>query len=80
MNSRARLDQYLHQARQRLGLVLLSRGAALLLGVLLLVSLLAALWLTRTAFSDTVALVSRAALAAAICGVAAYGWLRWRAL
>ena len=80
MSSRARLDQYLHQARQRLGLVLLSRGAALLLGVLLLVSVLAALWITRSAFSDTAAVLSRCVLAAAICGVGVYGWFHWRAL
>ncbi|HXC57840.1 MAG TPA: hypothetical protein VN645_00905 [Steroidobacteraceae bacterium] len=80
MSSRAQLDQYLQQARQRLRLILLSRGAALLVALLLLVTLGAALWLNRQAFSDIAVAIGRAALIAGALGVGVYGFLRWRAL
>jgi hypothetical protein len=80
MSSRERLDQYLHQARGRLQLVLLSQGAALLAGLLLVVTVLAGLWITRAVFSDIAAGIGRALLAAVLLGAAAFAFLRWRAL
>ncbi|HMA13037.1 MAG TPA: hypothetical protein VKO83_14195, partial [Steroidobacteraceae bacterium] len=80
MSSRERLDQYLQQARVRLQLVLLSQGAALLAGLLLAVTVLAAFWITRSVFSDIAAGAGRALLVAALLGVAAFALLRWRAL
>jgi hypothetical protein len=80
MNSREQLEQYLQRARARLKLVLLSQGAALLAGLLLLVTVLGALWISRAVFSDAAAGIARALLAAALLGAAAFAFLRWRQL
>lgn len=80
MSSRDQLEQYLQRARARLKLVLLSQGAALLAGLLLVVTLLAALWISRAVFSDAAAGIGRALLVAALLGAVVFAVLRWRAL
>jgi hypothetical protein len=80
MSSRENLDLYLQRARARLKLVLLTQGAALLAGALLVVTVLAGLWLTRAVFSDTAAGIGRALLVAALLAVAVFAFLRWRDL
>ena len=80
MNSREQLEQYLQRARARLKLVLLSQGAALLAGLLLVVTVLGALWISRAVFSGAAAGIARALLAAALLGAAAFAFLRWRQL
>lgn len=80
MSSRDQLESYLQRARARLRLLLLSQNAALLAGLLLLVTLLAALWITRSAYSSVAADIGRALLVAALLGVLVHAALRWRAL
>jgi hypothetical protein len=80
MNTRHQLEDYLDQARKRLKWIMASQGAAVLVGALLLLTLLAAVALGRFAFSDTAVLVARLLLAAAFIGTGAWFWMRLRTL
>ena len=80
MNSRAQLDQYLDSLRARLRRVLYARGAAAAAAALLVITVLAALALGRTGFSDQVVIIARVLLALAVAATAAYVWISLRRL